>query len=171
MQIDLAPAETRVPLHCGMNTSPQCRKQEWEGGHLGGVSFRTAASGETGMRGNEVGVRSGMIMDVDVSSSATNSGTSSDDGDDLFEEMSELRRRHRVFCLQLAQVNDTEARKRMMEVWNEVFSDAMFLEEVASEFDRKDAEEQMEFFDSCCRTRRVCVSAPHRSPSPLSYHF
>ena len=131
------------------------------------MSFRKAASGETGRRENEVGARSGMIMDVDGSSN----GTSSDDGYDPFEQMSELRRRHRVVCLQLAQVNDTEARKRMMEVWNEVFSDAMFLEEVASEFDRKDAEEQMKFFDSRCLTRRVCESAPHLSPSPLSYHF
>ena len=143
MQLDLAPSEARVPLRGTMNASIQCRKQGWEGkgGRRGGVSSQTPASG-----GNEVGARAGMIMDVDVSSSG--------DGDELGEEMSELRRRYRVFCLNLAQINDADARQRMMEVWNEVFLDVSFLDELQAEFDRKEAEEHLEFFDSHCVTRR-----------------
>lgn len=108
-----------------------------------------------------------MIMD---SNGSGISGTISDDGDDLFEEMGKLRRRQRVFCLMLAQLNDSKAQD-LVEVWKEVFSDVFFLEEVAYEFERKDAEEQTKLFDARCMTRRVCESAPHLRPSPLSYYF
>lgn len=59
-------------------------------------------------------------------------------GDDLLEEINEIWRGHRVFCLQFSQVNDYEVSQRLMGVWTEVFSDPLFLEEIAIEFDRKD---------------------------------
>ena len=93
---------------------------------------------------NEVAARSGLLMD---SSGTSSSDTSSDDGDELVDRMNEIRRSYRVFCMQLVQANDIQAAKRMMEVWDEVFTDVSFLDEVQAEFDRKEAEEQLEFFD------------------------
>jgi hypothetical protein len=70
----------------------------------------------------------------------TSSGTSGDYEDD------ELQKRHRVFCLQVVQRSDVEVRKRLIKVWNEVLYDVCFLEAVASEFERKEVEERIEYF-------------------------